>query len=148
MPFRAWLWWLAGTPKTERRGRIIGFGMIGLVALAVAAPMFASFALDWSAFWERTRDTSLFTAAVRHHLASAYHTDDFTTLLVMQLRAAVTLFNATTVIRGREALFVMLGWARGDFEFTLRTVVDDGVPGTRVSHLLLEHARLSDERSR
>lgn len=51
-------------------------------------------------------------------------------------------------IRGQAALFVMLGWARGDFEFTFCDVVDDGEAGTRVSHLLIEHARLSDERNR
>ena len=51
-------------------------------------------------------------------------------------------------IRGQQAVFVMLGWARGDFEFTLGDVPDGGEGGTRVSALLIEHARLSDERNR
>jgi uncharacterized protein (TIGR02266 family) len=51
-------------------------------------------------------------------------------------------------VRGREAVFAMLGWARGDFEFALGDVVDDGQEGTRLSHLLIEHAQLSDERNR
>lgn len=51
-------------------------------------------------------------------------------------------------IRGPAALFVMLEWARGDFEFTLGAVPDNGEAGDRVSHLLIEHARLSDEQKR
>jgi uncharacterized protein (TIGR02266 family) len=51
-------------------------------------------------------------------------------------------------IRGRVALFVMLGWSQGDFEFTLCDVPDDGKPGTRVSQLLIEHAQMSDEQNR
>lgn len=49
---------------------------------------------------------------------------------------------------GRDALFVMLGWKRGDFEVTVCDVADDGEAGARVSHLLIEHAQLSDERNR
>lgn len=51
-------------------------------------------------------------------------------------------------LRGREALFVMLGWATGDFEFALGDVPEGGAPGVPVSHLLIEHAQLSDERNR
>ena len=50
-------------------------------------------------------------------------------------------------VRGREALFSMLGWARGDFEFELCDVAG-GEAGTSVSQLLIEHAQLSDERRR
>ncbi|MFT3769088.1 MAG: response regulator [Minicystis sp.] len=50
-------------------------------------------------------------------------------------------------VRGPEALFVMLGWARGDFEFTVGDVPGQG-EGTRLSALLIEHARLSDEQNR
>jgi uncharacterized protein (TIGR02266 family) len=51
-------------------------------------------------------------------------------------------------VRGREAVFVMLGWARGDFDFALCDVVDNGEEGARLSHLLIEHAQLADERNR
>ena len=51
-------------------------------------------------------------------------------------------------VRGREALFVMLGWTRGDFEFALGDVADSGVAGVPVSRLLIEHAQMSDERNR
>ncbi len=90
-----WLCWTPGTPKTERRGRIVAFALIAIVALAVAAPMFGYFAHDWSDFWKRTRDTSLFNPALRQHLEYGYHTDSLASILLIQLRAAVTLFNAT-----------------------------------------------------
>ena len=51
-------------------------------------------------------------------------------------------------IRGQDALFVMLGWTRGDFDFVLCDVPGDQGAGMRVSVLLLEHARRSDERNR
>jgi 4-amino-4-deoxy-L-arabinose transferase-like glycosyltransferase len=57
--------------------------------------MFAYFAHDWDAFWERTRDTSMFTAASRRHLAHGYGTDQLAAILAIQLRAAATLFNRT-----------------------------------------------------
>jgi hypothetical protein len=39
----------------------------------------------------------------------------------------------------------MLGWGRGDFEFVVCDVRGDGTEGASVSHLVLEHARRSDE---
>jgi DNA-binding response OmpR family regulator len=51
-------------------------------------------------------------------------------------------------VRDREAVFVMLGWTRGDFAFALCDVPEGGKPGTSVSALLIEHARLADERGR
>ena len=90
-----WLCWLRGTPAAERRGRLAAFAVIALVALAVAAPMFGYFAHDWAAFWERTRDTSVFTPAVRRHLAYGYHTDSLGAILLIQLRAALGMFNVT-----------------------------------------------------
>jgi uncharacterized protein (TIGR02266 family) len=51
-------------------------------------------------------------------------------------------------LRGRDALFVMLGWSRGDFDFVLCDVPGDSGAGMRISALLLEHAQRSDERNR
>ena len=51
-------------------------------------------------------------------------------------------------IRGKEALFVMLGWSRGDFDFVLCDVPGERGAGMHLSALLLEHAQRSDERNR
>ncbi|MEO8603853.1 MAG: glycosyltransferase family 39 protein [bacterium] len=78
------------------RARAPSFAVIVLVAVAVAGPLFGFFAHDWGAFWERTRDTSMFTPAARHHLAFGYGTENLAAILAIQLRAALTLFNRTT----------------------------------------------------
>ncbi|MDX2170322.1 MAG: glycosyltransferase family 39 protein, partial [Deltaproteobacteria bacterium] len=86
----------AGEPRRRlTRADLAGLLLIVLVALAVAAPMFAYFAHDWDAFWERTRDTSMFAPAARQHLAHGYGTDRLVEILAIQLRAALTLFNRT-----------------------------------------------------
>jgi hypothetical protein len=67
---------------------------------------------------------------------------------VVDLRAGL-LVDAVVgeeVARGRGALFAMLAWTRGEFEFVLCDVRGDAAPGARISHLLLEHAQLSDEK--
>lgn len=47
--------------------------------------------------------------------------------------------------RGRDALFAMLGLAAGEFEFALMEVADDAPLAASLSHLLIEHARMTDE---
>lgn len=89
-----WLPWMIGTPRGERWRRVAHFAVIGAVALAAAAPMFGYFAHDWAAFWERTRDTSMFNPAVQRHLAYGYGTDNPLQIALIQLRAAVGVFNA------------------------------------------------------
>lgn len=74
--------------------------------------------------------------------------EDTTGILTIREGLLIDAAVAGGKIRGPAALFVMLGWTRGEFEFTLCDVADNGEPGTRVSHLLLEHARLSDEQNR
>jgi uncharacterized protein (TIGR02266 family) len=69
---------------------------------------------------------------------------------VLTLREGL-LVDATVAdgkIRGQEALFVMLGWSRGDFDFVFCDVPGDSGAGMRISALLLEHARRSDESHR
>jgi 4-amino-4-deoxy-L-arabinose transferase-like glycosyltransferase len=88
------LCWLIAAPASERRPRLAALVLIGVVALAVAAPMFGFFAHSWSAFWERTHDTSVFAAAAQQHLSYGYHTDSLAEILLIQLRAALGLFNA------------------------------------------------------
>lgn len=90
-----WLAWLPETPRGQRRARLLQLVVIAVTALAVAAPMFGYFAHHWADFWERTRDTSLFTPAARHHLSFGYGTERFGLILAIQLRAALSLFNLT-----------------------------------------------------
>jgi DNA-binding response OmpR family regulator len=47
--------------------------------------------------------------------------------------------------RGRDALFAMLAWHHGDFEFLVCDVRGDAAAGVSISRLLLEHAQFSDE---
>ena len=61
----------------------------------MAAPLFGYFAHHWADFWERTRDTSMFTPAARHHLGYGYGTENLGVILAIQLRAALSLFNLT-----------------------------------------------------
>ena len=89
-----WLGWMRRAPRAGARGRVAAFTVIVLVALAVAAPMFGYFAHDWAAFWERTRDTSIFNPALHQHLAYGYGTDSLAAIVLIQLRAALGLFNA------------------------------------------------------
>ncbi|APR87233.1 putative two-component system response regulator [Minicystis rosea] len=74
--------------------------------------------------------------------------EDTTGTLTLRDGLLVDAAVADGKVRGPNAVFVMLGWARGDFEFTLCDVPDHGENGTRVSALLIEHARLADERNR
>ena len=88
-----WLAWLPETPRAQRGARLLQLLVIAVTALAVAAPMFGYFAHHWADFWERTRDTSMFTPAARHHLAYGYGSENIGVILAIQLRAALSLFN-------------------------------------------------------
>jgi 4-amino-4-deoxy-L-arabinose transferase-like glycosyltransferase len=90
-----WVAWLPETPRSQRAARVAQLLVVAVTALAVAAPMFGYFAHHWADFWERTRDTSMFTPAARHHLSYGYHTDSVGMILAIQLRAALSLFNLT-----------------------------------------------------
>jgi 4-amino-4-deoxy-L-arabinose transferase-like glycosyltransferase len=90
-----WLCWLLRTPWRELRGRIAAFAVLVVVAVATAAPMFGFFAHDWGDFWKRTRETSIFSEKVSQHLTGAYHTDSLAKIVLIQLRAAVGVFNTT-----------------------------------------------------
>jgi 4-amino-4-deoxy-L-arabinose transferase-like glycosyltransferase len=87
------LWWLR--TGRDRKERLVLFAIIVLVALASAAPMTAYFIGDPSGFWGRTRETSVFSDAARRHLAFGYGTGDLLEILLIQFRAALTLFNLT-----------------------------------------------------
>lgn len=90
-----WIAWLPETPRAQRTARLLQLLIIAVTALAVAAPMFGYFAHHWADFWERTRDTSMFTPAARHHLSYGYRTENIGVILAIQLRAALSLFNVT-----------------------------------------------------
>ncbi|HSQ01105.1 MAG TPA: glycosyltransferase family 39 protein [Candidatus Dormibacteraeota bacterium] len=90
-----WFVWLPETPRGRRGARLLQLVVIAVTALAVAAPMFGYFAHHWADFWERTRDTSMFTPAARHHLSYGYGTENLGGILAIQLRAALSLFNLT-----------------------------------------------------
>jgi 4-amino-4-deoxy-L-arabinose transferase-like glycosyltransferase len=87
------LWWLRA--ERDRKQRLVLFGIVALVAFAAAAPMAAHFLQDTRGFWGRTRETSVFSEAARLHLAHGYGTDDLWRILLIQLRAALTLFHLT-----------------------------------------------------
>ncbi len=74
--------------------------------------------------------------------------EDLTGVVTLRDGLLVDAVVAEGKVRGRDALLLMLDWSRGDFEFVLCDVPGDGGAGTRVSALLIEHARLSDERKR
>lgn len=90
-----WLAWLPETPRGQRGARLLQLVVIAVTALAVAAPMFGYFAHHWGDLWERTRETSIFTPAARHHLGFGYGTENLGVILAIQLRAALSLFNLT-----------------------------------------------------
>ena len=50
-------------------------------------------------------------------------------------------------VKGKAALFAMLGWNQGDFEFVLCDVPSSGA-GEKITYLLLEHAQRTDEQGR
>ena len=57
--------------------------------------MIGYFSHHWDAFVARTRGTSVFSPESIRHLSFGYKTDDFTEILLIQLKQALTLFNAT-----------------------------------------------------
>ncbi len=90
-----WLCFLIRAPRGERRSWIAAGALVAIVSLAVAAPAVGRAAHDWSAVWVRAREASVFDPAARAHLAAAYQTDRLAAIVLIQLRAALTLFNAT-----------------------------------------------------
>jgi uncharacterized protein (TIGR02266 family) len=77
-----------------------------------------------------------------------YAQEDETGVVTLREGLVVDAVVADGKIRGQDAVFVMLGWSRGEFDFVLCDVPGDSGAGMRVSVLLLEHARRTDERSR
>lgn len=109
-----WAAWMGDTPREHRRGRLAAFVLLVVVALAVAAPMFGYFAHDWDSFWARTRNTSVFDAGARRHLAASYKTENLADIIRIQLGKALPLFNVegdTSVQYGLGPLFEPLGAA-------------------------------------
>lgn len=88
-----WLFWMLRGDRGWRMARTWHFAVIVVVALATAAPMAGYFAHDWHALWMRTQDTSIFTPAAQQHLAHGYGTDSLARISLIQLRAALSVFN-------------------------------------------------------
>ncbi len=63
------------------------------VAAAVAAPLLAHYAGDWSAFWARAHASSLFDADVHRHLTQIYRSDSIAEQFAIQVRKAVAVFH-------------------------------------------------------
>jgi hypothetical protein len=88
-----WILWMARSGRDWRAARTWQFVVIVVVALATVAPMAGYFAGDWGALWLRTEQTSIFAPAAHRHLASGYGTDSLVRIFLIQLRAALALFN-------------------------------------------------------
>jgi 4-amino-4-deoxy-L-arabinose transferase-like glycosyltransferase len=86
--------WLIGSSRRHLSRRLRDFAIIVVVAVVTAAPIFGYFAHRWGAFWERTEATSVFTPEAREHLSYGYGTNRLSSILVIQGRAAFSLFNA------------------------------------------------------
>ena len=87
--------WLVRTDRAEFRSRITGVVLIVIAALATAASMIGYFAHDTESLWLRMHDTTVFNQSAKEHLAQGYQTDSLTEILLIQTRAALTVFNAT-----------------------------------------------------
>jgi hypothetical protein len=88
-----WIFWMARSGRDWRSARTWQFVVIVVVALATVAPMAGYFARDWEALWMRTEQTSIFAPAAQQHLAGGYGTNSLARIFLIQLRAALTLFN-------------------------------------------------------
>ena len=80
-----------GRRKTRAFGELC---LIALVALAVAAPLFAHFAQNWDALWSRTRETSLFEVANRIHMAENLGSESLNDQLWAQATKALAVFHS------------------------------------------------------
>ena len=92
LTFAGWL--------TLERGQLLGkrasqLGVIVVAAIGTAAPMAGYFWNHPMDLWQRTAETSVFGAEARAHLADGYGTDSLARILLIQARAAFSLFNAT-----------------------------------------------------
>jgi hypothetical protein len=90
-----WISWMVRSERDWRWARTWQFVVIVIVALATVAPMAGYFASDWGALWMRTEQTSIFAPDAHRHLASGYGTDSLLSISLIQLRAALTMFNFT-----------------------------------------------------
>ena len=90
-----WLIWLIGTEREDLPARLAGFAVLSIAALATAAPMMGYFLHHPAEFWDRTADTSIFSAQAWPHVSYGYKTDSLLSAALLQLRAALSLFNLT-----------------------------------------------------
>jgi 4-amino-4-deoxy-L-arabinose transferase-like glycosyltransferase len=90
-----WLMWLIGTAREDLPARIAGFAVLSIAALATAAPMIGYFVHQPAELWRRTADTSIFSAQAWPHVRDSYKAGSLLTVVLIQLRAALSLFNLT-----------------------------------------------------
>jgi hypothetical protein len=86
--------WLPRSEAALRRRRTACFAVVVLVSAAVAAPMFGFFAHHGEGLMSRAGGTFVFSDEALHHLFASYETDRLSEILLRQMRAALTLFNA------------------------------------------------------
>lgn len=87
------LLWISSDREKRSWSQVACFGLIGLIALATAAPAIGYFSHHLDELWGRTSETSVFSAGARAHLSYGYGTDSLLKILLIQARAAVELFN-------------------------------------------------------
>ena len=80
-------------PRGTRRYYLFDLGLVALIALAVAAPLFAHFTGHFDELWGRTQETSIFNPESREHLSHGYHTTSLARMLLIQLREALSIFH-------------------------------------------------------
>lgn len=84
---------VARAPRGERWRRLGEVVLIGVVALAVAAPLGAYFASHLDEFFGRVEETSILQHAAREHLSQAYGTNSLRDLFLLQLRLVMAMFH-------------------------------------------------------
>lgn len=83
----------ARAPRGQRQRYVWELGLVTVIALALAAPLFAHFADHLDELWGRTQETSLFNPESRTHLAHGYGTSSLAEMFQIQLRQALSIFH-------------------------------------------------------
>ncbi len=79
--------------RGKRRRHLYDLGLVAIIALAVAAPLFGYYADHLDELWGRTQETSIFNPESLEHLSHGYRTTSFREILAIQARQALSVFH-------------------------------------------------------